>query len=294
MMWQDIKMAARGGKKKTIDDDLFGALPRQHPHVRAGTGGWTYAPWRNNFFPAGLVQRRELEYASRHLTTIEVNGTYYGAQKPASYAAWREQTPDGFVFALKAPRYATERRELAGAGKTIKDFVFGGLAELGDRLGPINWQFSQGKTFVRDDFAAFLDLLPRELDGKPLRHVLEVRDESFRCAEYLDLARSHGLPTVFTDSPKYPSFADLTGDFVYARLMQSKSEIPTGYSDAALDAWTKRALVWSAGGEPDDLPRIGAAPTSEAKGRDVCIYFINGAKERAPAAAMALLGRLSP
>ncbi|MGH8174046.1 MAG: DUF72 domain-containing protein [Rhodanobacteraceae bacterium] len=260
--------------------------------MRAGTGGWTYAPWRSNFYPAGLVQRRELEYASRHLTTIEVNGTYYGAQKPASYAAWREQTPDGFVFALKAPRYATERRELAGAGKTIKDFVFGGLAELRDRLGPINWQFGEDKIFDRDDFAAFLDLLPRELDGATLRHVLEVRNESFRCAEYLDLARTHRVPTVFTDSPKHPSFADLTGDFVYARLMQSEAARANGYGDAALDAWAKRALTWSKGAEPDDLPRIGARDARPAKARDVFVYFINGAKERAPAAAMALLDRL--
>jgi uncharacterized protein YecE (DUF72 family) len=291
-LWQDAKMAARGGKQKG-SDDLWGGVPSQHPHIRSGTGGWTYAPWRNNFYPAGLVQRRELEYASRHLTTIEVNGTYYGAQKPASYAAWRAQTPEGFVFSLKAPRYATERRELAGAGKTINDFVFGGLAELGDRLGPINWQFAPYKTFDRGDFEAFLDLLPRELDGKALRHVLEVRNESFLCTEYVDLARSHGLPTVFTDSPKYPSFADITGDFVYARLMRSESEIATGYGDAALDAWAKRARIWSEGGEPEDLPRVGPAEADRAKARDVFIYFINGAKERAPAAAMALLSRLS-
>ena len=143
----------------------------------------------SNFYPAGLVQRRELEYASRHVTAIEVNGTYYGAQKPASYAAWRAQTPDGFVFSLKAPRYATERNALAGAGKTIKGFVFGGLAELGDRLGPINWQLPERKVFDRDDVAAFLDLLPRELDGTRLRHVLEVRDASFACVEYVELAR---------------------------------------------------------------------------------------------------------
>jgi len=289
-IWQTGAMAR--SSKQDAASDLFDAPPRAHPHIRAGTGGWTYVPWRKNFYPHGLVQRRELEYASRQLTAIEVNGTYYGAQKPASYAAWREQTPDGFVFSLKAPRYATERAELAGAGKTIKDFVFGGLAELGDRLGPINWQFAQGKRFARDDFAAFLDLLPRDLDGTPLRHVLEVRDDSFLCEDYLALARSHRFATVFTDSPKYPSFADVTGDFVYARLMRSASSIPTGYAADALDAWSERARAWADGGDADDLPRIAPATKKTSGPRDVFIYFINGAKERAPAAAMALLDRL--
>lgn len=271
-------------------DDL--AAPVRAPsRIRAGTGGWTYAPWRSNFYPAGLVQRRELEYASRHVTAIEVNGTFYGAQKPASYAAWRAQTPDGFVFSLKAPRYATERKELAGAGKTIKDFVFGGLAELGDRLGPINWQLPATKRFERDDLAAFFDLLPRALNGAPLRHVLEARDASFADPAYVDLARSHNVATVFTDSPEYPSFADVTGDFVYARLRCCESAIPTGYAPQALDAWAERAREWMRGGAPADLPQVGAS-TRHSGERDVFVYFINGAKERAPAAAMALLDRL--
>ncbi|HEX5122764.1 MAG TPA: DUF72 domain-containing protein [Rhodanobacteraceae bacterium] len=270
------------------------AAPARTPsRIRAGTGGWTYAPWRDNFYPAGLVQRRELEYASRHLTAIEINGTFYGAQKPASYAAWRAQTPDGFVFSLKAPRYATERKELAGAGSTIKSFVFGGLAELGDRLGPINWQLPATKRFERDDLAAFFDLLPRELDGRRLRHVIEVRDASFADPAYVELARSRGVATVFTDSPDYPSIPDVTGDFVYARLRCCESAIPTGYAPAALDAWARRADVWMRGGEPDDLPRVGAAMPAAGE-RDVFVYFINGAKERAPAAAMTLLDRIEP
>ncbi|HEY6895262.1 MAG TPA: DUF72 domain-containing protein, partial [Rhodanobacteraceae bacterium] len=256
--------------------------------IRAGTGGWTYAPWRDNFYPAGLVQRRELEYASRHVTAIEINGTFYGAQKPASYAAWRAQTPDGFLFSLKAPRYATERKELASAGDTIQRFVFGGLAELGDRLGPINWQLPAKKRFERDDLAAFFDLLPRELDGAPLRHVIEVRDPSFADPVYVELARSRNVATVFTDSPEYPSFADVTGDFVYARLRCCESEIPTGYTPAALDAWARRAREWMRGRDPDDLPRVAPAQPASAVERDVFVYFINGAKERAPAAAMAL------
>ena len=281
-------MATRA--KSTRKPDPIDAPVRAPSRIRAGIGGWTYAPWRSNFYPAGLVQRRELEYASRHVTAIEVNGTFYGAQKPATYAAWRAETPDGFVFSLKAPRYATERNALAGAGATIKGFVFGGLAELGDRLGPINWQLPERKVFDRDDVSAFFDLLPRELDGLRLRHVIEVRDASFACVEYVELARQHAVATVFTDSPEYPSFADVTSDFVYARLRCSEAKHATGYAPAALDAWARRAREWARGNEPDDLPRV--APPSNSGERDVFVYFINGAKERAPAAAMALLDRL--
>lgn len=277
--------------KPNASADLFTAPLPARADVRAGIGGWTYAPWRDNFYPAKLVQRRELEYASRALTTIEINGTYYGAQKPATYAKWRAETPDGFVFALKAPRYATERRVLAEAGKTVADFVEGGLAELGDRLGPINWQFRPDKAFDAVDFDAFLALLPRMLAGRPLRHVVEVRHASFRCAEYVELARRHRIATVFTDSPKHPSFADVTGDFVYARLMCSEAAIATGYAPAALDLWAARAQAWGAGRDPDDVPRVLPAQAASAP-RDVFVYFINGAKERAPHAAMGLLERL--
>ena len=261
--------------------------------IRVGIGGWLFAPWRNNFYPAKWPQKRELEYASRHVTSIEINSTYYRGQTPTTYAKWRRETPEGFVFALKAQKDATAERVLANSGRRIKGFVFGGIAELGDRLGPISWQFPPYKRFERDDFAAFLDLLPRELDGVPLRHVLEVRHASFMCEEYLALARAHRLPTVFTDSPEYPSFADLTGDFVYARLMCSRSEIATGYDSTQLDAWAARAHAWANGAAPTDLPR-GAPNTSAAMDapRDVYLYFISAAKERNPAAAMALLDRL--
>ena len=266
--------------------------PKRTPsRIRAGIGGWTYEPWRSNFYPAGLVQKLELDYASRHVTAIEINGTFYRAQKPATYASWRAQTPDGFMFSLKAPRYSTERNRLAEAGNAVRGFVFGGIAELGDRLGPINWQLPERKTFDRDDIAAFFELLPRDIDGMPLRHVIEVRDASFACAEYVELARSHRVATVFTDSPDYPSIADVTGgDFVYARLRCAAADEPTGYSGKALDAWTERAKVWADGGDPGDLPRF--ADSVKSGPRDVFVYFINGAKERAPAAAMALLDRL--
>jgi uncharacterized protein YecE (DUF72 family) len=274
--------------------DLLDSVAAQDTPIRVGIGGWNYAPWRNNFYPEKLTQKRELEYASRHVTAIEINSTFYGAQKPATYARWRDETPDGFVFSLKAPRYVTEGKALADAKKGIDGFLFGGIAEMGDRLGPVSWQFPPSRKFDRDDFADFLDLLPRELNGRKLRHVLEVRNDSFKSDVYLALARSHAMPTVFTDSPEYPSFADITGDFVYARLMRSRSAIATGYDEKELDVWAERARVWASGGDPADLPHVaktdGAKKTANA--RDVYVYFISAAKERNPAAAMALIERV--
>lgn len=260
--------------------------------IRVGIGGWNFAPWRNNFYPAKWPQKRELEYASGRLTAIEVNSTFYRPQTPTTYANWRKQTPDGFVFSLKAPMFATQTANLESAAKTIKRFVFAGLAELGDRLGPLSWQFGENRAFDRDWFAAFLDLLPAELDGRPLRHVLEVRHESFLCAAYLDLARERRVPTVFTDSADYPSIADLTGDFVYARLMRSEADVATGYPADALDAWATRVRTWAGGGQPDDLPRRDAAAKAAAHPREVFVYFISAAKQRNPAAAMALIERV--
>ncbi|MEP7186741.1 MAG: DUF72 domain-containing protein, partial [Rhodanobacter sp.] len=202
--------------------DLFSSAKRTSSDIRVGIGGWTFAPWRKNFYPTGLVQRRELEYASRHLRAIEINGTFYGAQKPAVYAKWAAETPDGFVFSLKAPRYITAGKQLAKVGEKINAFVQGGLAEMGDRLGPILWQLPPSHAFDADDLAAFFDAMPRELNGQALRHVLEVRHPGFACEAYVSLAREYGIPTVFTDSAEYPSIADLTGDFSYARLMCSK------------------------------------------------------------------------
>jgi len=277
---------------KTVTEP-FALRQSPHPHIRVGIGGWTFAPWRNNFYPEKLVQKRELEFASRQLTAIEINGTFYGAQKPATYARWRSETPENFVFSLKAPGHITQRRTLADTGSAIDAFVFGGLEELGDRLGPILWQLPPNKSFERADLAAFLEQLPRSIDAYPLRHVLEVRHASFMSEEYLELARKFRVPTVFTDSPKYPSFADVTGDFVYARLMRSESAVPTGYPGDALDAWATRTRQWAAGGDPGDLPRVAPAEKSkDVKPRDVYAYFISAAKERNPAAAMALLDRL--
>jgi uncharacterized protein YecE (DUF72 family) len=260
--------------------------------VRVGIGGWTYAPWRSNFYPPGLVQRRELEYASRQLSAIEINGTYYGAQKPATYAKWRDETPPGFVFSAKAPMRIVQSRVLARTGPQVEDFL-GGIAELGDRLGPVVWQFDQGHGRDDDDFAAFAALLPSEMAGLRLRHVLDVRDPAFVDADYLALARRHGLATVFTDSPDYPSFADVTADFVYARLMRSRSDLASGYPLPELRQWAQRAREWAAGDEPDDLPRIAPAREDARVPRDVFVYFISAAKERNPAAAMALIAELT-
>lgn len=260
-------------------------------NIRIGIGGWTYAPWRDNFYPRGLVQRRELEYASRHVTAIEINGTYYGTQKPATYAKWRDETPENFMFSAKAPKRIMATRVLAKAGAQIDDFV-GGIAELGSKLGPLVWQFESGRRLDREDFAAFLELLPTTVQGRSLRHVLDVRDPAFINRDFIALARRHGMATVFTDSPDYPSFADLSADFVYARLMRTQSDIATGYPAAALEAWASRARQWASGSEADDLPRIEPAPTSSAGPRDVFLYFISAAKERNPAAAMTLLRQL--
>ena len=259
--------------------------------IRAGIGGWTYAPWRNNFYPAGLVQRRELEYASRQLRAIEINGTFYGAQKPATYAKWAAETPEDFVFALKAPRYVVESKRLSAAGKGIDAFVYGGIEEMGERLGPINWQLRPSRVFDPDDIAGFLDALPRDLNGRPLRHVLEVRHRSFASEGYVELARAHGIPTVFTDADKYPSFADLTGAFVYARLMRSASDEPDGYTSDALDTWATRARAWAQGKDLAELPHAGALQP-DGPAREVFIFFISSAKERNPAAAMALQARI--
>ena len=196
--------------------------------IRVGVGGWTFEPWRGVFFPEGLAHTRELDYASRRLTAIEINGTYYRTQSPATFQKWAKATPDGFVFAVKALRYATNRKVLAEAGESVGKFVSSGLVELGDKLGPILWQFAPTKRFEPDDMAAFLDLLPAAEAGHPLRHALEVRHDSFRDPAFVELASKRGAAIVFADSQKYPSIADVTADFVYARMESAREEIQTG------------------------------------------------------------------
>jgi uncharacterized protein YecE (DUF72 family) len=260
------------------------------PRIRCGIGGWTYEPWRGNFYPAGLAHSKELGYASRQLTAIEVNATYYSTFKPATFAKWHDETPTGFVFSLKANRFATNRKVLAEAGSSIERFMDSGVSELGAKLGPIVWQFMPTKAFDAADFEAFLKLLPAKAGGVALRHALDVRHASFMTPRYLALARKYKCATVFTDSDDYPSFADLTGPFVYARLMRTQSKFKTGYPPKAISRWALAAQTWAKGGEPDDLPHV-QAPGIKTKPRDVFMFFISSAKEKAPAAAMALIAQ---
>lgn len=259
--------------------------------IRVGIGGWDYDPWRETFYPDKLAKTKQLQYASRQLTAIEVNGTYYRTQSPSTYAKWRDETPEGFVFSMKALRYTTNRRVLAEAGESVGKFLASGIAELGDKLGPIVWQLAPTKKFDADDLGAFFKLLPAKQDGVALRHVLDARHESFMCADYLALARKHDVATVYTDSDEYPSFADVTGPLIYARLMRAQADVVTGYAKKDLKAWAARAQTWATGEEPDDLKRVGDAG-KKAKAREVYIYFISAAKERNPAAARGLLAEL--
>lgn len=258
--------------------------------IRVGIGGWTFEPWRGTFYPEKLAQKNELHHASRQVTAIEINGTFYGSQKPASFRKWREETPDGFVFSMKGPRFTTNRKVLAEAGESIQRFLDSGVTELGDKLGPINWQLAATKQFQPDDFEAFLALLPQEHDGHRLRHVVEVRHKSFMTPDFIALMRKHGIGTVFADEPDYPFFFDPTADFIYARLQCASEDEPIGYAPKVLDAWAQRAKAWAKGETPADLPLIGEP--AEARPRDVFIFMINGFKPKAPAAAKALLERL--
>jgi uncharacterized protein YecE (DUF72 family) len=268
--------------------------------IHIGIGGWTFPPWRGVFYPDDLPHDRELEFASRAVTAIEINGTYYRLQSPASFARWARTAPEGFVFSVKASRYCTNRKNLAEVGPGIDKFMAQGVVELGDKLGPILWQLMPTKRFDPDELRGFLALLPRVHNGVPLRHALEVRHESFCVPEFLTIVRDAGVACVFADSEDYPRIADLTADFVYARLRDAREKEPLGYSSASLDRWAKIAREWAAGKQPSGLSYIAKPKTARPKSvaasvkpRDVFLFVINGAKVRAPAAAQALLKRLA-
>ena len=259
--------------------------------IRVGIGGWVFKPWRGTFYPKGLPQARELEFASRALTTIEINGTFYGSQRPESFRRWADETPDDFVFSLKGPRFTTHRAVLAEAGPSIERFFASGVLELKSKLGPVLWQFPPFKAFEADDFAAFLSLLPHRLEGHPIRHAVEVRHQSFCVPEFVKLMRKNAVAIAGIESDKHPLIPDVTGDFVYLRLQRTSEEIESGYAQPDLARWAKRAREFAQGGAPSDLPVLAPAPHTKSK-RDVFIYMISGAKVRAPAAAQALLAQL--
>lgn len=241
--------------------------------IRIGIGGWDFDPWRESFYPADVPKTRQLDYAAGKLTAIEVNSTFYSRQKPATFAKWAKAVPDGFKFALKASRYSVARKKLAEGEASINTFLDQGFTELGDRLGPILWQFAGTRAFDPDDIAAFLAMLPATKDGLPLHHAIEPRHDSFRDPAFQALAKAAGAAVVFADAADYPCIDADTADFRYARLQRSIETCPTGYDEAALDGWAKAAHGWAGGG-------------------DAYLFFISGAKLRNPAAAMALIDRL--
>ena len=258
--------------------------------IRIGVGGWNYEPWRGAFYPKGLPHSRELEYASRKLTSIEIDSTYYGSKTPESFKRWRDETPDDFVFAVKGPRFATNRRVLAEAGPSIERFFTTGVTELKGKLGPVNWQFATTKRFDPDDFGAFLKLLPASVDGLAVRHAVEVRNETFRDPNFVALARSAGVAVVIAGDSEFPQIADVTAPFVYARIMGTSEGERLGYPAKTLDLWARRAKAWAAGQAAPGLETLTPAPTSAA--REVFLYVISGFKALNPAAAMALIERL--
>jgi uncharacterized protein YecE (DUF72 family) len=255
-------------RARELEDDMSGKI-----HV--GVGGWTFEPWRGVFYPKGLPHKRELEYASRALTSIEINGTYYSTFKPDSWQKWAADTPEGFRFAVKGSRYSTNRRVLSDplSAKSIARFIEQGLTHLGDKLGPINWQFMATKKFEADDFEGFLKLLPKEVDGRALSHAVEIRHDSFRDSTFYALARRHGVAIVYAKEETFPEIDEATADFTYARLMSSREDLDNGIDPKELKHWVRKARAW-------------------AKRGDVFIYFISGAKVRNPAAAQALIKAL--
>jgi uncharacterized protein YecE (DUF72 family) len=281
--------------------------------VRIGVSGWTYAPWRGVFYPKGTPQKRELEYAASQFNSLEVNGTFYGMQKPDAFADWSDRTPEDFMFSVKAPRFITHIRRLRNAERPLANFIASGPLRLGSKLGPILWQFPPFFRFDAERIEAFLELLPHdtmaaarygqrhddwmkgrawlEVDTKrKLRHALEIRNESFRTEAFVNLLRKYDVALVCADTVEWPRLMDLTSDFVYCRLHGSEQLYASGYTDEALDRWAERAAAWANGGEPEDAERVGGDGRKLA--RDVFVYFDNDTKSRAPFDAKALIERV--
>jgi uncharacterized protein YecE (DUF72 family) len=258
--------------------------------IYVGVGGWDFDPWRGTFYPPGLAKTKQLDFAATKLTAIEINATYYKLQKPELFARWAKTVPDGFKFAIKASRFCSNRKLLAEGGEAMAKFFAQGFTELGDKLGPILWQFMATKKFDPEDFRGFLSLLPSEIAGVPIRHVVEPRNDSFQTLEFVAMCREAGVAIAFEDSHDYPCIADLSGDFTYARIQKAQEEEPNGYPDAELDRCAEVAKAWSRGESPPGL--CYCADPVETRPRDVYVFFISAAKVRNPAAALALIGRL--
>jgi uncharacterized protein YecE (DUF72 family) len=258
--------------------------------IRVGVGGWDFDPWRETYYPPKLPKARQLVHMAGRLTAVEINATYYKLQKPESFERWAKAVPEDFRFAVKGSRFCSNRKRLGEAGEAVERFCGQGLAELGDKLGPILWQFMATKKFEPDDFRAFLTLLPRSIAGVPLRHAVEPRNESFRDPAFVEMARVAGVAIVFADDDEFPCLADLSGDLVYARLQRSRGDVATGYPPTELDRWAEVAKAWARGESPEGFPYVAKPPRPRA--RETYVFFISGAKERNPAAAEALISRL--
>ncbi|MBY3306236.1 DUF72 domain-containing protein [Rhizobium laguerreae] len=285
--------------------------------VRIGISGWTYAPWRGQFYPKDLPQKQELSYAARHFRSIEINGTFYGLQRPESFGRWRDETPEDFVFAVKGPRFITHMLRLQDIQTALANFLASGVLRLGPKLGPILWQFPPNMVFDPSLFESFLSLLPHTRDAaialakrhdghikgpawltcdghQPIRHALEIRHESLRSPAFIEMLRRHKVALVCADTVKWPLLMDITADFIYCRLHGSEKLYVSGYEDEALDIWAQRIRAWATGGEPDDATRVLAPVPARAKGRDVYLYFDNtDVKLRAPVDADHLSQRLA-
>jgi uncharacterized protein YecE (DUF72 family) len=289
------KPAAAKPPAKTAATVSFAAPPKpplkpDGGNIFTGIGGWTFEPWRGVFYPDGLPHNKELEYAAAHLTSIEINGTFYRTQTPATFHNWASEVTNGFKFSVKGVRYVTNRSVLAEAGDSIKRFIDSGVLELGDRLGPLLWQMNPYKKFDEADFGKFLELLPPKVGDQKIRHVVEVRHDSFKTPAFIALLRQFNVGIVYSEHETYTEIADVTSDFVYARLQKGDDNLATGYPPKALDAWAERLKVWADGGQPSDLPRVDKSDAPKAP-RDVFAYVIHEGKVRAPAAAMELIKR---
>jgi uncharacterized protein YecE (DUF72 family) len=282
--------------------------------VRIGISGWTYAPWRGVFYPKGLPHKRELEYAAKQFRSIEINGTFYGMQRPDAFAAWAAQVPDDFVFAVKGPRFITHMKRLHDPEIPLANFIASGLLRLGPKLGPVLWQFPPNFHFAPERIERFLRLLPRDTDSaarlgrkhdnrlkapawlkveadQPLRHAFEIRHDSFRDRVFIDLLRHYDVALVCADTVEWPRLMDATADFLYCRLHGSEELYASGYDEKALDDWAHRVAAWARGREPEDAERVG--PKARSRRRDVFVYFDNDKKVRAPVDAMGLVERVS-